>query len=66
MSRETAQQTTELVARARAAVSTLRDAVRLGHRIDFRERDPLVLSIHAALDLLEPLRPAGTERTDPA
>jgi hypothetical protein len=38
---------------ARAAVSTLRDAVREGRVIEFRERDELVIAIHRALDHVE-------------
>lgn len=43
----------ELLARAREAVTTLRDAAREGRVIDFRQRDPLVMAIHRALDELE-------------
>ena len=43
----------QLVERAREAVTVLRDAVRVGAIIPFRQRDPLVLAIHAALDALE-------------
>ncbi len=39
-----------LIERAREATRTLRDAVREGRRIDFRERDELVMAIHDALD----------------
>lgn len=52
----------EVVDRARHAVGKLRDAVREGRRIDFRQRDPLVLAIHAALDL--PRRSRPTEREE--
>lgn len=42
----------ERVDAARAATTRLRDAARTGRVIDFRERDPLVLAIHRALDLV--------------
>ena len=37
---------------ARAAVEKLRDATREGRVIEFRQRDPLVMAIHDALDLV--------------
>ena len=43
----------ELVERARAATGVLRDAVRVGRVVEFRDRDPLVLDIHRALDALK-------------
>jgi hypothetical protein len=39
-----------LVERAKAATDELRDAAREGRVIGFRQRDPLVMAIHAALD----------------
>ncbi len=39
-----------LIEKARAATTTLRDASRLGTIIEFRQRDPLVMAIHDALD----------------
>lgn len=42
-----------LLDRARTATSTLRDAAREGRVIDFRQRDPLVMDIHNALDRLD-------------
>lgn len=50
----------ELIVRARVATDVLRDAVREGRVLDFRQRDPLVLAIHNALDELEALLAAGT------
>jgi len=48
--------------KARDAVTQLRDAVRVGQIIEFRQRDPLVLAIHRALDhlaaLLDAARPS--------
>jgi hypothetical protein len=44
-----------MVARAREAVATFRDAAREGREIGFRQRDPLVVAIHRALDLVDPL-----------
>lgn len=41
-----------LIEKAREATSALRDAVREGRRIDFRQRDELVMAIHHALDAL--------------
>jgi hypothetical protein len=41
------------VARARSAVGVFRDAARMGRVIEGRERDPLVMDIHWALDALE-------------
>ncbi len=38
---------------ARQAVTELRDATREGLCLDFRRRDPLVMAIHNALDLVE-------------
>ena len=45
------EETQALVANARAAITQLRDAARqvMGHR----QRDPLVLAVHAALDRLD-------------
>ncbi len=39
-----------LVEKARAATTELRDAAREGRVIEFRQRDPLVMAIHRALD----------------
>jgi hypothetical protein len=44
-----------LLTEARRAVDALRDATRSGLRLDFRQRDPLVMAIHHALDHLEAL-----------
>jgi len=50
---DAARLTQAMTERTRAATTTLRDAAREGRRIDFRERDPLVMAIHDALDALE-------------
>ncbi len=42
-----------LIERAREAVGRLRDAARTGCVMDFRQRDPLVMTIHEALDQAE-------------
>jgi hypothetical protein len=44
------------VTKAREATATLRDFARQ-HGMDFRERDPLVMAIHRALDLADPALP---------
>ena len=44
-----------LLEKATAATNELRDAARQGRVIEFRQRDPLVLDIHAAFDELERL-----------
>ncbi len=41
-----------LIAEAREAVTTFRDAARQGLEIGFRKRDPLVMTLHRALDAL--------------
>jgi hypothetical protein len=55
-----------IVKAARRAADVFRDAVREGRRIDFRERDPLVMAIHKALDtvavLRQPVSPAPESR----
>jgi len=43
----------QIVATARNAVTTLRDFSRT-YGMDFRQRDPLVMAIHRALDLVTP------------
>jgi len=53
----------EIISRARAAVSELRDATREGRILDFRQRDPLVMAIHRALDLAESTPPAPPRET---
>lgn len=65
---------TNLIEQARAAVTELRDAAREGRVIDFRKRDPLVMAIHRALDLVESatshpariLKPDGSQATGSA
>lgn len=56
-----------LLERAREATGTFRDAAREGRVIEFRQRDPLVIAIHRALDELEALlasqRPPTEERS---
>ncbi len=49
-----------LILRARAATSTLRDAAREGRVLDHFTRDPLVVTIHNALDLAERACLAGS------
>jgi hypothetical protein len=61
--RETAAADRLLIEQARQAVYQLRDAVRLGQIIGFRQRDPLVLTICRALDLAA--LTGGTEDTTP-
>jgi len=41
------------IEQARLAITTFRDAAREGREINFRQRDPLVAMLHAALDELE-------------
>jgi hypothetical protein len=47
-----------LIADARAAITTFRDAARQGVEIGFRQRDPLVMTLHRALDALTAEREA--------
>lgn len=53
----------QMIEQAREATGTLRDAVRAGRVIDFRERDPLIVAIHRALDLAA-LTAEGETRPD--
>jgi hypothetical protein len=50
---------------ARTATGTLRDAAREGREIGFRQRDPLVMAIHQALDKLEELALPVLPQDDP-
>jgi hypothetical protein len=50
------QEKARLIAKAREAVTELRDAARVGRIIEFRQRDPLVIAIHRALDAYESQR----------
>ena len=53
-----------LVQKARDATTALRDAAREGRVMDFRERDPLVMAIHSALDAIERLAQARAEERE--
>jgi len=47
-----------IIARGRRAIDTLRDATREGRIINVRQRDPLVLDLHAVLDAVVDLHAA--------
>ena len=49
---------------ARRAIDTFRDATREGRILDFRQRDPLVVVLHAVVDRYEEL--AGVAPPPPA
>jgi hypothetical protein len=61
----TDQELETLAARARQATSTLRDFART-HGMGFRERDPLVLAVHDALDKLSATLTAEREQAERA
>lgn len=60
--------TDTLILIARKATDALRDAAREGRVIDYRQRDPLVMAIHNALDALSAahIRIMELERTSTA
>ena len=53
--REAAERIRRLTSAARKATGKLRDAARTGTVIEFRQRDPLVIAIHKALQAADDL-----------